>query len=126
MQKRYFYVAHEYADLPKGSGKHTGVHVAFRAPLGTVNGPEGRIMSAPDVHGISGYGVWKINIDVERRLFSKPTLARRQAPMTFAFKLSQSRAYRIEMLKRVPGIQAAVTWTVAKPLVVSLGIRKRT
>jgi hypothetical protein len=61
--KPYFYVTREYAALPAEDGKHSAVHVALHAPLRTINGPGGRIISAPDPHGISGCGVWKVKLD---------------------------------------------------------------
>jgi hypothetical protein len=74
MVKPYFYVTREYAALPSENGKRSAVHVALQAPLGTVNGPGGRIVSAPDPHGISGCGVWKVKLDPLTGLASTPQL----------------------------------------------------
>jgi len=63
MVKPYFYATREYAALPPEGGKRSAVHIALQAPLRTVSGPGGRIVSAPDPHGISGCGVWKIKLD---------------------------------------------------------------
>lgn len=72
--KPYFYVAREYAALPAEGGKRSAVHVALQAPLRTVSGPAGRIVSAPDPHGVSGCGVWKIKLDPATGLPSRPQL----------------------------------------------------
>jgi hypothetical protein len=74
MVKPYFYVTREYAALPGEGGKRSAVHVALEAPLRTVNGPGGRIISAPDPHGISGCGVWKVKLDPETGNSSQPQL----------------------------------------------------
>jgi len=74
MVKPYFYVTREYAALPAENGKRTAVHVALQAPLRTVNGPGGRIVSAPDPHGISGCGVWKVKLAPHTGQSSVPEL----------------------------------------------------
>jgi hypothetical protein len=72
--KPYFYVTREYAALPPEDGKRSAVHVALEAPLRRVNGPGGRIVSAPDPHGISGCGVWKVKLDPLTGRASTPQL----------------------------------------------------
>lgn len=64
----------EYAALSAEDGKRPVVHVALQAPLRTVNGPAGRIGSAPDPHGISGCGVWKVKLDPQTGGSSPPQL----------------------------------------------------
>jgi len=73
--KPYFYITREYGALPADGQKRRPVHVALQAPLRTVSGPEGRIVSAPDPHGISGCGVWKIKLDPVTAAASSPVLA---------------------------------------------------
>jgi len=73
--KPYFYVTREYGALPAKSSKLPTVHKALLAPLRTASGPEGRIVSAPDPHGISGCGVWKIKLDPVTGVASPPLLA---------------------------------------------------
>jgi len=73
--KPYFYVTREYGALPAVGRKTPAVHKALLAPVRTVSGPEGRIVSAPDPHGISGCGVWKIKLDPITGVASSPLLA---------------------------------------------------
>jgi hypothetical protein len=70
----YFYVTREYAKLPEEGVKRPAVHVALRAPLRKMSGAQGRIESAPDPHGISGSGVWKIKLDPNGPYSSRPQL----------------------------------------------------
>jgi hypothetical protein len=73
--KPYFYVTREFGDLPAGGGKRPDVHKALLAPLRALSGPEGRLISAPGPHGISGCGVWRIKLDPATGIASAPRLA---------------------------------------------------
>jgi hypothetical protein len=71
----YFYVAREFGAIPDNSGKRSAVHVALQAPLRRFTGPRGQIIAAPDPHGISGCGVWRIKLNAETAEPSAPQLA---------------------------------------------------
>jgi hypothetical protein len=60
-----FLVLREFTDVIRfaSSGKHPEVHFGLSAPLGEARGLDFRAVAIPKLQGMSGGGVWRVNID---------------------------------------------------------------